>query len=99
MTGPADKQGCHIAVMPVQCRGCGRAQLRDRESRLSDMVDMVVEGYHVGFARSIQNYSQILALFQDARQQVRCLATLFTALCLRIRRRCFCCCWQHGRIR
>ncbi len=32
---------------------------------------MVVEGYHKGFTRSIQNYSQILALFQDARQQVR----------------------------
>lgn len=45
-------------------------QLRKHEARLAELVDMVVEGYHPGFARSIQNYSQILQLFQDSREQV-----------------------------
>lgn len=45
-------------------------QLRERESRLGELVDMVVENYHPGFARSIQNYSQILQLFQDSKEQV-----------------------------
>lgn len=30
----------------------------------------MVQGYHSGFARSIQNYSQILHLFGDAKDQV-----------------------------
>ena len=45
-------------------------QLREKEDRLSELVDGVVEGYHSGFARSIQNYSLILQLFQEAKQQV-----------------------------
>jgi hypothetical protein len=34
------------------------------------LVDALATGYHSGFARSIQNYSQILQLFGDAAQQV-----------------------------
>jgi hypothetical protein len=37
-------------------------------------VDQVVQGYHSGFARSIQNYSQILHLFTEAKEQVGGLA-------------------------
>ena len=47
-----------------------RTQLREKEDRLSELVDGVVEGYHSGFARSIQNYSLILQLFQESKQQV-----------------------------
>ena len=39
---------------------CPHNQLREKENRLSELVDGVVEGYHSGFARSIQNYSLIL---------------------------------------
>lgn len=34
------------------------------------LVDQMVQGYHSGFAKSIQNYSQILQLFGDAKEQV-----------------------------
>ena len=33
-------------------------------------MDDVVEVYHEGFAKSIQNYSRILQLFQETKQQV-----------------------------
>lgn len=46
------------------------AQLRDTSERLGAQLDAVVEGYHTGFARSIQNYSQILALFAESKEQV-----------------------------
>eukprot|EP00882_Tetradesmus_deserticola_P023134 GHRQ01025172.1.p1 GENE.GHRQ01025172.1~~GHRQ01025172.1.p1 ORF type:complete len:293 (+),score=72.03 GHRQ01025172.1:247-1125(+) len=46
------------------------AQLRDQEQRLVTLVDQMVQGYHSGFAKSIQNYSQILQLFGDAKEQV-----------------------------
>eukprot|EP00878_Enallax_costatus_P035229 GHUV01039237.1.p1 GENE.GHUV01039237.1~~GHUV01039237.1.p1 ORF type:complete len:191 (+),score=32.53 GHUV01039237.1:1293-1865(+) len=46
------------------------AQLRDQEQRLAILVDNMVQGYHSGFARSIQNYSRILQLFGDAKEQV-----------------------------
>ncbi|KAF6259795.1 hypothetical protein COO60DRAFT_1625953 [Scenedesmus sp. NREL 46B-D3] len=49
------------------------AQLRDQEQRLVTLVDQMVQGYHSGFAKSIQNYSQILQLFGDAKEQVDCL--------------------------
>ncbi|GAX74536.1 hypothetical protein CEUSTIGMA_g1985.t1 [Chlamydomonas eustigma] len=45
-------------------------QLRSQEDRLSESVDDVVEAYHNGFAKSIQNYSLILQLFQESKQQV-----------------------------
>ncbi|KAG2428861.1 hypothetical protein HYH02_014272 [Chlamydomonas schloesseri] len=45
-------------------------ELRDTSERLGAQLDAVVEGYHTGFARSIQNYSQILALFAESKEQV-----------------------------
>ncbi len=46
------------------------SQLRQQEDRLMGLVDKMVQGYHSGFAKSIQNYSQILHLFGDAKEQV-----------------------------
>lgn len=37
---------------------------------MSELVDVVVDGLHVGFARSIQNYSHILQLFNESKEQV-----------------------------
>jgi hypothetical protein len=54
-------------------------QLRDQEERLAALVDALVQGYHAGFAKSIQNYSQILHLFGEAKEQARCCC-------------CCCCC-------
>lgn len=45
-------------------------QLRQQEERLAGLVDKMVQGYHSGFAKSIQNYSQILYLFADSKEQV-----------------------------
>eukprot|EP00798_Chlamydomonas_sp_ICE-L_P015993 gene15993-22127_t len=45
-------------------------KLRQTQGRLDNAVDLIVESYHNGFARSIQNYSRILQLFQDSKQQV-----------------------------
>lgn len=62
---------CVVQVMPhLAIYLLTALQLREREARLGELLDMVVEGYHTGFARSIQNYSQILQLFEDSRQQV-----------------------------
>ena len=36
-----------------------------------ELVDLVVQGYHSGFARSIQNFSLILQLFVEATSQVQ----------------------------
>ena len=40
-------------------------QLEEKQACLDELVDVVVEGYHQGFAKSIQNYSQILQLFAE----------------------------------
>jgi hypothetical protein len=48
---------------------CTILQLREREARVGELVDMVVEGYHTGFAHSITSYSHILQLFQESRLQ------------------------------
>lgn len=45
-------------------------QLRDQEEVLAELVEALVQGYHSGFAKSIQNYSQILQLFGEAKDQV-----------------------------
>jgi hypothetical protein len=45
-------------------------QLRGQEERLLGLVDRMVQGYHGGFVKSIQNYSQILQLFTEAKEQV-----------------------------
>ena len=47
-------------------------QLREKENRLSELVDGVVEGYHSGFARSIQNYSLILQVRGGPPPRPRC---------------------------
>jgi hypothetical protein len=54
-----------LSPIPTPC-----VQLRGQEARLIALVDALATGYHSGFARSIQNYSQILQLFGDATQQV-----------------------------
>jgi hypothetical protein len=60
---------CAVLCCAVLC--CALLlQLRDQEERLAELVDGMVQGYHSGFARSIQNYSQILNLFGEAKDQV-----------------------------
>ncbi|GFR46534.1 hypothetical protein Agub_g8125, partial [Astrephomene gubernaculifera] len=48
-------------------------ELRDASERLGCQLDAVVEGYHAGFARSIHNYSHILQLFGESKEQVESL--------------------------
>lgn len=53
-------------------------QLREQQARLDALVDEVVQRHHGGFARSIQNYSQILQLFEEAKEQLDSLKTSLT---------------------
>ena len=47
----------------------GCAQLRAQRERVEELVDDVVQAYHNGFNKAIHNYSQILRLFSDAKEQ------------------------------
>jgi hypothetical protein len=49
------------------------AELRAQRARVGAAVDAVVEASYPGFARSLQNYSAILAEFGDARRELDAL--------------------------
>ncbi|KAK3254412.1 hypothetical protein CYMTET_36372, partial [Cymbomonas tetramitiformis] len=46
------------------------AKLRSHHAQVESVVDEVVERYHTGFNKAIQNYSQILRLFSDSEDRV-----------------------------
>jgi hypothetical protein len=65
---------CWCVVYGARCtRTCHTyiSQLREREARLGELVDQVVDGYHTAFTRAINNYSKVLQLFNDAQQQLQ----------------------------
>ena len=45
-------------------------QLRAQRERVEDLVDEVVQSYHNGFNKAIHNYSRILRLFSESKDQV-----------------------------
>lgn len=45
-------------------------ELKESKVRLQGLIDQVVDAYHNGFNVAIQNYSQILHLFTESRDQV-----------------------------
>lgn len=45
-------------------------ELKESRVRLEGLIDQVVDAYHNGFNVAIQNYSQILHLFTESRDQV-----------------------------
>lgn len=45
-------------------------QLQTELQKCEGMIDNVVDSYHMGFNRAIQNYSKILQLFNDSQSQV-----------------------------
>lgn len=47
--------------------------LKDQSDIVEEVVDEVVQTYHGGFNRAIQNYSQILRLFSESTQSIRTL--------------------------
>ncbi|KAL8143200.1 hypothetical protein V2J09_016232, partial [Rumex salicifolius] len=49
--------------------------LREQSESIEDVVDEVVQTYHNGFNRAIQNYSQILRLFSESAENVTALKT------------------------
>ena len=49
----------------------GLRQLRAQRERVDVLVDQVVQDYHAGFNKSIHNYSQILVLFTQAKEEAR----------------------------
>ena len=46
-------------------------QLRAQRERVEDLVDDVVQSYHNGFNKAIHNYSRILRLFSESKDQVK----------------------------
>ena len=46
-------------------------ELTAAKNRLEGLIDNVVDVYHNGFNLAIQNYSKILQLFSESREQVR----------------------------
>ena len=44
--------------------------LTGAKNRLESLIDNVVDVYHNGFNLAIQNYSKILQLFSESREQV-----------------------------
>ena len=46
------------------------SQLRSQRERVEDLVDDVVQAYHNGFNKAIHNYSRILHLFSESKEQV-----------------------------
>lgn len=44
-------------------------QLRAQRDRVEDLVDDVVQSYHNGFNKAIHNYSRILRLFSESKDQ------------------------------
>ena len=55
------------------------AQLQEQRAAIEALVESVVEGYHAGFNKSAHNYSQILRLFTDSRQQLESLRSALEA--------------------
>jgi hypothetical protein len=53
------------------------AQLREWQSTLEGAVDEVVGTHHNSFSRSIQNYADIVHLFEDSRHNVSSLRAMF----------------------
>ncbi|CAL5223746.1 g6307 [Coccomyxa viridis] len=47
------------------------AELRAQRERVEDLVDDVVQSYHNGFNKAIHNYSRILRLFSESKDQVK----------------------------
>jgi hypothetical protein len=47
-------------------------QLRMQRERVEQFVDEVVQSYHNGFNKAIHNYSRILHLFSESKEQVWC---------------------------
>ncbi|BDA48578.1 probable exocyst complex component 4 at N-terminal half [Coccomyxa sp. Obi] len=45
-------------------------ELRSQRERVEDLVDDVVQAYHNGFNKAIHNYSRILHLFSESKEQV-----------------------------
>lgn len=61
--------GAHGAF-PPRC-----PQLREQRAAVEELVEGVVEAYHSGFNKAAHNYSQILRLFAESKQQARLSST------------------------
>ena len=49
-------------------------ELTASKNRLESLIDSVVDVYHNGFNLAIQNYSKILQLFSESREQAGCFS-------------------------
>jgi hypothetical protein len=65
---PIQISGCHIEMMKLKL--VAFLQLRSQRERVEDLVDDVVQAYHNGFNKAIHNYSRILHLFSESKEQV-----------------------------
>ncbi|KAJ0771234.1 putative Sec8 exocyst complex component specific domain, exocyst complex component Sec8/EXOC4 [Helianthus annuus] len=59
-----------VHILTSKDRGGEIQALKDQSDIVEEVVDEVVQTYHSGFNRAIQNYSQILRLFSESTQSV-----------------------------
>ena len=57
-------------------------QLRAQRERVEDLVDDVVQSYHNGFNKAIHNYSRILRLFSESKDQVSLQSRISLHMCI-----------------
>nr|KAJ0220935.1 hypothetical protein LSAT_V11C200091690 [Lactuca sativa] len=62
-----------VHILTSKDRDAEVQTLKDQSDIVEEVVDEVVQTYHGGFNRAIQNYSQILRLFSESTQSIRTL--------------------------
>ncbi|OIV89564.1 hypothetical protein TanjilG_19241 [Lupinus angustifolius] len=62
-----------VHILTSKDRDNAAQTLKEQSDVVEDVVDEVVQSYHSGFNRAIQNYSQILRLFSESTENISVL--------------------------
>ncbi|CAL0321290.1 unnamed protein product [Lupinus luteus] len=62
-----------VHILTSKDRDNAAQSLKEQSDVVEEVVDEVVQSYHTGFNRAIQNYSQILRLFSESTENVSVL--------------------------
>ncbi|CAL0316828.1 unnamed protein product [Lupinus luteus] len=62
-----------VHILTSKDRDNAAQNLKEQSDVVEDVVDEVVQSYHSGFNRAIQNYSQILRLFSESTENISVL--------------------------
>ncbi|XP_011031678.1 PREDICTED: exocyst complex component SEC8-like isoform X1 [Populus euphratica] len=62
-----------VHILTSKDREAEALVLKEQSDVVEDVVDEVVQSYHIGFNKAIQNYSQILRLFSESAESITAL--------------------------